>query len=148
MRLLWDWLLHPFTGRDIVDMSVQDSDDFQIKRVVFEENEQVVKQGSRGNSLYLIAEGEVEIFRDVDGDGIPDIINTIGPGAYIGHDVEDGLCRHTAQTRSRVKAVQIQIDEADQLREVLDLLKEALPDRGGHGSQPLSMDMPTAQEVP
>ena len=39
------------------------------------------------------------------------------------------MCRHTAQTRTQVKAVQIRIDEAEQLKRVLDLLKEALPDK-------------------
>lgn len=127
LKILVDWLLHPLFGSDIVEMSVRDSDDFTIHYVRFQPGETVVEQGGVGRSLYLIAEGEVEVLRDVDHDGIPDIMQVVGPGGYIGHDVQDGVARHTARTRTHVRAVEIRIEEAERLREVLHLLQSALP---------------------
>lgn len=122
-RLLADWMIWPLVGRDIVDMTVHDADDFELRRVVYQPDEVVVEQGEVGHSLMLITAGEVAIWRDIDRDGIPDIERTVGRGAWIGADPGDGEVRFSAKTLTEVRGLQVRIDEADQLKDVVSLVQ-------------------------
>ncbi len=61
MRILLDWGLGAIFGRDMVEMSVADSDDYEIEHHVFQAGETIVSKGYTGRYLYLITEGEAEI---------------------------------------------------------------------------------------
>ena len=84
-------------------MSVKDSDDFEIKKVIYQPDEMIVVQGEMGHSLTLITEGKVDIWRDIDLDGIPDIEKTVSRGEWIGADPGDGIVRFSAKTSTMVK---------------------------------------------
>jgi hypothetical protein len=47
------------------------------------EGERVVREGDPGEELYLVMEGEVSVWRGLDGDA-PRRLNTLGPGSYFG----------------------------------------------------------------
>ena len=134
-RLLADWLIWPLVGRDIVDMSVKDSDDFEIKKVIYQPDEMIVVQGEMGHSLTLITEGKVDIWRDIDLDGIPDIEKTVSRGEWIGADPGDGIVRFSAKTSTMVKGFQVRIDEAENLKDMVSLLESVHADDGTEDSK-------------
>ncbi len=49
----------------------------------FVEGERVVREGDPGDQLYLLMEGEVSVWRGLEGDS-PQRLNTLGPGSYFG----------------------------------------------------------------
>ena len=98
-RLLADWTISPLLGRDIIDLSVDDLDDFEIKKMRFEPSELVVTQGRIGNTVQLITAGEAIVTRDIDGDGESDVIKILGRGDIIGHNISDGMAKFTVQSR-------------------------------------------------
>ena len=115
LRLLADWTISPLVGRDIIDLSVDDLDDFEIKKMRYQPNETIVEQGRVGNTIQLIIKGTATVSRDIDGDGLPDIIKTLGPGDIIGHDTGNGEAFFTVYTKSVVETVALRTDEAEEL---------------------------------
>ena len=112
-RLLADWTISPLLGRDIIDLSVDDLDDFEIKKMRFEPSEIVVTQGRIGNTVQLITSGEAIVTEDIDGDGKVDIIKTLGPGDIIGHNISDGIAKFTVQSKGVLETVALRTDEAE-----------------------------------
>jgi NADH dehydrogenase len=120
LRLLADWLIWPLVGRDIVEMSVDDSDDYEIHNQVYQPGEVILEAGQVGRYIYLIAEGEVEVIK-ASGEHL-----VLGAGSYCGHTQRNRRIQETVIARSAVKAVAVRSDQAHRLRQVLGSLEGAL----------------------
>ena len=127
VRLLADWTISPLLGRDIIDLSVDDLDDFEIKKMRFEPSEIVVTQGRIGNTVQLITSGEAIVTEDIDGDGKVDIIKTLGPGDIIGHNISDGIAKFTVQSKGVLETVALRTDEAEELAQTFSMFLRSMP---------------------
>lgn len=119
LRLLADWLIWPLVGRDIVEMSVNDADDYEISHHLFQPGEEIIEAGHFGRYLYLISEGEVE---QVGADGL--VQATLGAGGSFGHARADRKLQATYRAKSRVRAVSVRAEQAHRLREALSPLSK------------------------
>lgn len=120
LRLLADWLIWPLVGRDIVEMSVSDADDYEISHQVYQPGEVIIREGEVGQHLYLLAEGEVELLR---GDAA---VTKLGAGAYFGHTRRGRRAEETVRAVSLVRAVTVRSDQAHRLQGVLASLGRAV----------------------
>ena len=77
-RLIADWLVGPFVGRDLINMNVHRP--MSVRPVMFEPGQDIVREGEVGQSLYLIRSGEVEVFKRSEHRGPPEQLATLGPG--------------------------------------------------------------------
>ncbi|MFZ5814457.1 MAG: FAD-dependent oxidoreductase [Bacillota bacterium] len=119
LRLLADWLIWPLVGRDIVEMSVSDADDYEISHHRFQPGEEIIGAGQFGRYLYLISEGEVEVWAD------GHLQSTLGPGGRFGHARRDRRVQESFRARGSVQAVSVRADQAHRLRAVLSSLGAA-----------------------
>jgi NADH:quinone reductase (non-electrogenic) len=104
LRVATDWTLDLVLPPDIVQLKTEKP--FTIRREHFEADQVVFREGDRGDALYVVVEGEVEITKDVPGQGaVP--LGRLGPGDCFG---EMALVRElprsaTARTCSRVNVL-------------------------------------------
>ena len=77
-----DYRMVPLADR-VVDMAPQLDVQQSEPRIGFEAGEIIFHQGSRGDLIYIVEQGEVEIARER-ADGTEEIVATIGPGEYFG----------------------------------------------------------------
>jgi NADH dehydrogenase len=125
LRTAWNWLMYPIFGRDLLNLRV--AAPMNVTRVVFDEGQDIVREGDVGNSLFLIEDGEVEVLKDgVSGE--PEWVATLGPGQQFGEVAVFQRCRRTAtvRARSRVKLVQIRREAASMLAAASAPLKATL----------------------
>ncbi|MDA1307726.1 MAG: FAD-dependent oxidoreductase, partial [Acidobacteria bacterium] len=125
LRTAWTWLIYPFFGRDILNLRV--TAPMNVSRVIFDEGQDIVREGDVGNSLFLIEEGEVDVLKNAT-TGQPERIVTLGPGQQFGEVAVFQRCRRTAtvRARSRVKLVQIRREAASMLAAASGSLKATL----------------------
>ena len=129
LRLLADWLIWPVVGRDVVEMSVADADDYEIAHHVFQPDEIILEGGEVGRYVYLITEGEVEMLRST-GEG-DHVTATFGPGGHFGHTLRDRRIRETARAKTIVRAVSVRADQVNRLQRVLAPLEDLVSGAGG-----------------
>ena len=131
LRTAWNWLMYPIFGRDILNLRV--TAPMNVSRVVFDEGQDIVREGDVGNSLFLIEEGEVDVLKDAPS-GEPERVATLGPGQQFGEVAVFQRCRRTAtvRARSRVKLVQIRREAASMLAAASAPLKATLTTGPGH----------------
>ncbi|MBV9791568.1 MAG: FAD-dependent oxidoreductase [Chloroflexi bacterium] len=123
LRLLIDWLMSWLWGRNAVETSAADADDYEITHHVFQPGETIVEQGQRGRYIYLIAEGEVEqIERSA---GHETIRDTLGPGERFGYTTRQAAAPQTIRARTTVRVVTIPCEQAAQLQQLLAPLTAA-----------------------
>jgi NADH dehydrogenase len=109
LRVATDWTLDLILPPDIVQLKTEKP--LAVRREHFEANEVVFQEGDRGDALYVVVDGEVEITKDVPGQGaVP--LRRLGPGDCFG---EIALIREiprsaTARTRSRVNVLVMERD--------------------------------------
>ena len=77
-----DYRMVPLADR-VIDMAPQLNAETPEPRIGFEAGEVIFLQGSRGDLIYIVEQGEVEIARQR-ADGGEEIVATIGPGEYFG----------------------------------------------------------------
>jgi NADH dehydrogenase len=61
IRVATDWTLDMFLPPDIVQLKTERS--FGVRREYFEPGQEVFREGDRGDWLYVVSEGEVEVLR-------------------------------------------------------------------------------------
>ena len=133
VRVVWNWLMAPFFGRDIINMRVQQPLD--LAPMIFEDGQDVVREGDVGNSMFIIQSGTVDVIRNVDGQ--ERVIDSMGRGAHFGEIAVFNRCRRTAtvRARGRVKLLQIRRDTALTLSNSLEpigaLLRRGPPPGAG-----------------
>lgn len=115
LRTLLDWGLGSIFGRDMVEMSVADADDYEIEHHIFQAGETIVGKGYTGRYLYLITEGEAELLTDgattllVIGDKCGRLHKQVGEIAEV-------------RAKSMVRAVSVRYDQVQKLRDFLPML--------------------------
>jgi putative ABC transport system ATP-binding protein len=77
-----DYRIVPLADR-VIDMAPQLNSEQPERRIGFESGEIIFLQGSRGDLIYIVEQGEVEIVRQR-ADGGEEIVATVGPGEYFG----------------------------------------------------------------
>ncbi|HET7039974.1 MAG TPA: FAD-dependent oxidoreductase [Gemmatimonadales bacterium] len=102
LRILLDWLITPFVGRDVVEVRVREP--FGLRREHYETGQEIVRQGEFGQQLYLIWKGEVEVLRRT-GEGV-EVLARLGPGEHFGEMAVFQNVRRTATVRA-VTAVEV-----------------------------------------
>ena len=124
LRVLWNWIMLPIFGRDLINMRVQHPLD--LTPVIFESGQDIVRQGDVGNSLFIIREGEVEVVRT--DDGRESVLARLGPGRQFGEIAVFDRCPRTATVRAltRVKMLQVRREAAAALSESLAEFGNAL----------------------
>jgi NADH dehydrogenase len=122
LRLVADWLIWPLVGRDIVEMSVNDSDDYEINHHVFQPGEIILSQNSIGRYAYLITSGEVELYRtSFEGE---EIAAALGEGSYFGHTQKNRRLSESVRAKTIVQAVSVRSDQAHRLHYMLASLNK------------------------
>lgn len=109
LRLLADWLIWPLVGRDIVDMSIKDADDYEIAHHIFQPGEIIIAENQTGDYLFLLLEGEVEVRDTQTGQ-----TKQVTAGGYFGENPHEEV-----QAAGVVKVVTVRKDQAAQLKQVL-----------------------------
>jgi NADH dehydrogenase len=117
VRLVFDWLMSWLWGRNSVEASVADTDDYEISHHVFQPGELIAEKGQRGQYIYVITEGEVDVLDQAGGSQT--IRDTLGPGSHFGHTARDQHLSETVRARTTVRAVTVRADQARRLQQVL-----------------------------
>ena len=134
LRILLDWVLTPFFGRDVVEMRIREP--FGIRRQHYEIGQDIVRQGERGQQLFFIWKGEVEVLqRDAEG---THRLARLGPGEHFGEiSVFHGM-RRTATVRALtpVEIIAMGAQEANVLGEIVRPFGEEVERLPGSGSAP------------
>lgn len=124
IRVIFDWILELFLGRDIVSMTHDDS--IGIDSELYEPGQSIVKQGAVGRSMYLIQEGEVEIiYEQPSGE---EHVGTLGPGDHFGEQAVFKDVNRTATVRAtaETRLLRIHREKALQLSETLGPAGESI----------------------
>lgn len=117
LRLLADWSIWPLVGRDIVEMRVDRKGDFEVRQNVFQAGETVAEQVRTGRFIHIIVEGTVE--KVISGNGLEQVVATLGPGASFGAQWTEHEELETARAKTVVRTISLRRDQATQLQEVL-----------------------------
>lgn len=120
LRLLADWLIWPLVGRDIVEMSVDDGDDYEIHNHIYQPGEIILEAGHVSRYIYLITEGEVEVVKASGERAV------MGAGSYFGATQRSRRMQETVVARGVVKAVTVRSDQAHRLHQVVGSLAGAV----------------------
>lgn len=127
IRIVFDWLLTPFTGRDVAEIRVREP--FGMRREHYEAGQEIVRQGELGQQLYLIWKGEVEVVRTDHGESR--VVATLGAGKHFGEMAVFQNVRRTATVRAvgQVEVIAIGAQEARVLGEAVRPFGEAVGPR-------------------
>jgi NADH:ubiquinone reductase (H+-translocating) len=101
LRLLADWMTTAVAGRDVVNVHMHEP--FGMRREVYEPGQAIVRQGERGDRLYLIWSGEVDIVRSTGADAGEEHLATLGAGEHFGEMAVFDNVRRTASVRARTR---------------------------------------------
>ena len=131
LRVAKDWTLDLLLPPDIVQLKTDKS--FSIRREHFEPDEVIFREGDRGDWLYVVVEGQVDVLRSVPGRG--DVtLRTLGPGECFGEIALVGESARTATVRSRSSVNLLAVD-----RDAFQALFTNLPPLRGFFEQLIGM---------
>ncbi|KAJ1439703.1 kinase-like domain-containing protein [Ochromonadaceae sp. CCMP2298] len=103
-----------------------------LEREVFEKGEIIIRQGNTGDQFYIIAEGDVGVYRADDG-GAEKKLTVLHQGGYfgekalLGEDVRQASCR----AESKVTALTLGRDDFIDMMGTMDEIMKATDERGG-----------------
>ncbi len=125
-RVMFDWLIGPIFGRDLVNMNVHRQ--VSIRPAIYEPGQDIVSEGEIGQSLYIIKAGEVEVIKGASGNGGGECVATLGPGERFGEVAVFRQVRRTATVRAktRVEVLHVGREAAVALSESMSGVREAL----------------------
>jgi NADH dehydrogenase len=106
MRVTTDWFLDLILPPDIVQLKMEKTPGFG--REHFEAQEIIFRQGDRGDRLYIIVDGEVEVVKEAQGN-VEDILARLGPGECFGEMalVSDSPRMATARSATAVNLLTV-----------------------------------------
>ncbi|MEW6683722.1 MAG: FAD-dependent oxidoreductase [Nitrospirota bacterium] len=110
LRVGLDWALDLLMPPDIVQLKVQPSQSFATER--FEAGETIVRQGELGDRMYLITDGEVDVFKE-DDQGQEARLATLGPGEYFGEMALLWQQSRSATVRGRTNGSLVSVRRGD-----------------------------------
>jgi NADH dehydrogenase len=125
IRVGVDWALDLLLGRDIALLSRRQPD--ELLRARYRPGETILREGGVGDYLYVILNGEVEVFRAADGDAP---VARLGKGEYFGEMAVFGETTRTATVRAVAptetlllprRAVQAWARNATELRDTFEM---------------------------
>lgn len=121
-RTVWNWLMLPLFGRDILHLRV--APPLYLAPAFFDADQEIVREGEVGNSLFLIQEGQVAVVQR-GADGQERQLAVLGPGEHFGEGAVFQGNRRSATVRAigRVRVVQMR-------REAATLLARSNPEFG------------------
>ena len=100
LRLLFDFVVGPIFGRDLVNMNLHRS--VGVTPVMYEPGQDIVREGDVGQSLFIVRTGEVEVLRRNNG-GPPDLLATLRAGDHFGEAAVFRHMRRTATVRAKTR---------------------------------------------
>src|SRR4029077_20454307 len=80
VRIVTDWLLYLLFPPELAQTKI--AFESGVRNQHFEPGDIIFQQGDLGDSVYVIEEGECEVFREQKGD--QELLATLGRGAYFG----------------------------------------------------------------
>lgn len=101
VRLLFDWLIAPIFGRDLINMNVHRP--VGVMPVMYEPGQDIVREGDVGQSLFIIRTGEVEVFKNPVNGGPPELLATLRAGDHFGEVAVFRQMRRTATVRAKTR---------------------------------------------
>ena len=117
LRLIADWAIWPFVGRDIVQMGPSEMAAYDVRHHVYQPGETIADNARPVRLVHVIVEGEVEIVRRRE--GAQALIETIGAGDHFGRKWLERRDADAARAKSLVRTVALQEDQANQLQDVM-----------------------------
>jgi len=109
VRVATDWMLDLLLPPDIVQLKTDKS--LAIRREHFEPDQIIFREGDRGDWLYVVLEGEVEVIRCAPGQD-DTILRRLGPGDCFGEIALISDRPRTATVRSRSGVNLLAVDRA------------------------------------
>jgi NADH dehydrogenase len=110
VRLVIDWILWPIFGRDVVNIRMDDTAGMQ--RQHYEPGQEIVREGEIGRRLYIIFDGEVEVFSAGSGS---EVLATLSRGQHFGEAAVFQNVRRTASVRARTRVDVLSIGQTDSI---------------------------------
>jgi len=101
IRLIFDWLIAPFVGRDLINTNVQRP--IGVTPVMYEPGQVIVQEGDVGQSLFIVRTGEVEVFKNDAAGNPPKLVATLGAGDHFGEVAVFRQVRRTATVRAKTR---------------------------------------------
>lgn len=102
IRTMSNWLMWPLIGRDIT--SIRSHEATHVRERLYQAGQTIYQQGEAANSMYLIRDGNVDVYTDGKHMG------TLGPGEYFG---ELAIYYETRRTRTIVAATELRVLEIE-----------------------------------
>lgn len=127
LRVVFDWLLQPWFGRDVLDLKIPLPAGFASAR--YEPGQLIVREGDVGRSLFVIRSGEVDVLKPT-ADGAA-VIATLREGDHFG---EAAVFRNaprnaTVVARTVVELLVLRREAVQALDQGLPGFRERLPVR-------------------
>jgi NADH:ubiquinone reductase (H+-translocating) len=142
MRLLADWLIWPFVGRDMVQMGPSEIAAYDVHHHVYQAGQTITDGARPARLVHVIVEGEVEIVRGQDGAG--EVVETIGPGDHFGRKWLERRKADSARAKSLVRTVALHEDQANRLQDVLLSTERIVARTGIYDAEALRRGEPSA----
>lgn len=101
LRLVFDWLMTPIFGRDLINTNVQRP--IGVTPVMYEPGQDIVREGDVGQSLFIIRSGEVEVFKAMANGEPPALLATLRAGDHFGEVAVFRRMRRTATVRAKTR---------------------------------------------
>ena len=114
LRLLADWFIWPFVGRDIVQMGPSEMTAYDVRHHVYQPGDSIAESARPVQLVHIIVEGEVEVYR-----GSEELLETIGAGDHFGRKWLERRGADVARAKSLVRTLALHEDQANQLQDVL-----------------------------
>ena len=120
LRVALDWTLDLFLPPDIVQLKADRA--LGLGREHFEADETIFREGDRGDRLYVVIDGEVEVVND-SSDGGERVLRTLGAGEAFGEIALINESPRTATVRCKSRTNVLSID-----RDAFNALFTTLPE--------------------
>ncbi len=117
LRLLADWSVWPLVGRDIVQMTSSQTDDYEVRHNVYQAGEVIADHARPVRYVHVIVEGEVDLISRREGS--EETVDTIGPGSHFGRKSLEQAAADVARAKSLVRTVALRAEQANRLQDVL-----------------------------
>ena len=117
VRLVGDWTATALTGRDIIENSVADADDYELRHHLYQAGEVISREGRVDHFVHVIVEGQVELVHAAEGG--EEVVGALGPGDHFGQTWRDHAITETARATTRVRTVTLRADQTRDIQRVM-----------------------------
>lgn len=131
LRLLADWTIGPLVGRDAVEMSVSDADDFELHHMRFTDGELIVDE-SGSPFVHVIVEGHAELMAE------DDALQSFGVGEVVGQRWVDQSRSERVVARGAVRTIRLRTQQTRELQKLVRALSQVAAEAGEPSDAPSS----------